>query len=128
VRMGPLDAVAGPLRKWETVAAPTADSSAATANGLPFGLPLEVTGLFAVILVVGIIGLVQRSGVLPADAPMVGIGETREQVSPAAEEAQSTAEAATQAEQEAQYFKELAASVKSKRTSKGGAKKSKRKR
>ena len=73
----PLDAVAGPLNKW----AP----AAAAAGGSPLDdLPLEVKALFAIIPIVGVLGLLKSNGMLGADAPTLGLGETREDLGPEA--------------------------------------------
>ena len=73
----PLDAVASPLNKW----AP----AAAAAGGSPLDdLPLEVKALFAIIPIVGVLGLLKSNGMLGSDAPTVGLGETREDLGPEA--------------------------------------------
>ena len=73
----PLDAVAGPLNKW----AP----AAAAAGGSPLDdLPLEVKALFAIIPIVGVLGLLKSNGMLGTDAPTLGLGETREDLGPEA--------------------------------------------
>tara|TARA_B100000795_G_C22431219_1_gene298259 strand:+ start:61 stop:405 length:345 start_codon:yes stop_codon:yes gene_type:complete len=75
----PLDAVAGPLNKW----AP--DAAAAAAGGSPLdGLPLEVKALFAIIPIVGVLGLLKSNGMLGSDAPTMGLGESREDLGPEA--------------------------------------------
>jgi hypothetical protein len=74
VRMvdNPYDAVASPLRKFEGAGAAPTD--------IVKDLPIEVIGLFAVIVLVGIAGLVKSSGGLPANAPTLGLGDKREDV------------------------------------------------
>ena len=83
-------------------------------------MPIEVIGLFAVIILVGIAGLVKESGALNESAPTVGLGETREELS---EEAAAAAEMG-QTEKEKLYFKEIAKDLSTKR---GGSKKKRRK-
>ena len=110
----PLDAVSSPLRKFEV-------ASTAAAAGSPLDdLPFEVIALFATIVLVGILGLVKTGGGLPDTAPTVGLGETREDLAPAAAEA----EASSQAEKEKKYFSILADEVKGKR---GGSPKNRKK-
>ena len=117
-----MDALASPLRKWELPSDAAATAAAAPADGAnPLtDLPIEVVGLFAFIILVGIAGLVKESGALSESAPTVGLGETREELS---EEA-AAAEEMDQTAKEKMYFKEIAKDLSQKR---GGAKKKKRK-
>ena len=112
----PLDALASPLRKFE---APVAAAAPDGANPLT-DLPIEVIGLFALIIVVGIAGLVKESGALSESAPTVELGETREDKM---EEAAAAAEM-DQTEKEKLYFKEIAKDLSTKR---GGSKKKRKK-
>ena len=75
VRMvdNPYDAVASPLRKFE-------GAGGAAPNDILKDLPIEVIGLFSVLVLVGIAGLVKSSGGLPANAPTLGLGDKREDV------------------------------------------------
>lgn len=90
------------------------------------GLPIEVTLLFGTIVLVGVVGLVQQSGVLSNAAPTIGFGESREEVAPAADAAAEEKDESemTQAEKEKKYFTILAEDAKRKR---GGSKRKKRK-
>ena len=73
----PLDAVAGPLNKW----AP----AAAAAGGSPLDdLPLEVKALFAIIPIVGVLGLLKSNGMLGSDAPTLNLGQDRGDLTPEA--------------------------------------------
>ena len=73
----PLDAVAGPLNKW----APAADA----AGGSPLDdLPLEVKALFAIIPIVGVLGLLKSNGMLGSDAPTLNLGQDRGDLTPEA--------------------------------------------
>ena len=116
----PYDAVAGPLRKFEA-------PDAAAGGSMLDGLPIEVVGLFAVILLVGVAGLVKSSGALSESAPTVGLGESREELTEeataAADEAAAIADM-NQADKEKKYFGEIANDLASKR---GGRKKNRRK-
>ena len=72
-----------------------------------------------------ILGLLKSSGALPDSAPTVGLGETRDDLAPAAAEAQTEAdEDLSQGEQERKYFAVLAEDAKAKR---GGTKKNRKK-
>ena len=72
----PLDAVASPLNKW---------APAAAAGGSPLdGLPLEVQALFAIIPIVGVLGLLKSNGMLGDNAPTLGLGDSREDLAPEA--------------------------------------------
>ena len=73
----PFDAVASPLNKW----AP----AAAAAGGSPLdGLPFEVQALFAIIPIVGVLGLLKSNGMLGDNAPTLGLGDGREDLAPEA--------------------------------------------
>ena len=117
----PIDAVVSPLNKWQ----PAAEAVA----GSPLdGLPLEVKALFALIPVVGVLGLIKANGGLGGAAPTLGLGQGREELAP---EAAAAAEKAakelgkdpadlTDAEREKMYFKTINEENKKKR---GGSKK-----
>ena len=80
----PLDAVASPLNKW----APAATAAA----GSPLDdLPLEVKALFAIIPIVGVLGLLKSNGMLSSDAPTLNLGQDRADVTPEAAAAAETA-------------------------------------
>ena len=124
----PLDVVASPLRKFE-VAVPAADAKAAAAtnSNILTDLPLEVVALFAVIVLVGIAGLVKTNMGLSESAPTVGMGETRGELADAAREAQEELANMSQADKEKRYFKEIAGDLSKKRGgSKANRKKSKK--
>ena len=109
--LNPYDAIASPLRKFE------APSGAAAAGGNPLqDLPLEVTLLFAAIVVVGIAGLVKQSGALSDAAPTLGLGDSREDL---VEEAAEAEKELSQGEKEKKYFAILAEEQAGKR---GGSK------
>merc|ERR1719453_1421850 len=116
----PLDAVAAPLRKFEGAGA----AAAAKQGGSPLdGAPFEVVALFAVLVLVGVVGLVRSSGALNDLAPTVGLGESRDEKQAEANEAAakgSIEEMAdmSQAEKEKRYFGEIADELAEKR---GGA-------
>ena len=111
-----MDALAGPLRKWELPADAAGAATAAPDGANPLtDLPIEVIGLFGFIILVGIAGLVKESGALSQTAPTVGLGETREELS---DEAAAAAEL-DQTAKEKLYFKEIAKDLSQKR---GGAK------
>ena len=94
-------------------------------------LPIEVGLLFGALIFVGIAGLVKQSGVLSADAPTVGLGDSRDDLVEAAREKAAEAAASqevdiselSQAEKERKYFSVLAEEQAQKR----GGSKSKRK-
>ena len=118
LRMSALDVIASPLRKFE----PT--NAAAGGGSITDGLPLEVVALFSAIVLVGVAGLIKQSGGLSGLAPTVGLGEQREDLAEAAQEARKQEPTApdaemTQAEKEKQYFKIIAEEQAAKR---GGSK------
>jgi hypothetical protein len=113
----PLDAVAGPLNKW----AP----AAAAAGGSPLDdLPLEVKALFAIIPIVGVLGLLKSNGMLGTDAPTLGLGETREDLGPEAAAAAEKEANMTDGEREKMYFQQINDENKKKR---GGSKSARKK-
>ena len=74
----PLDAVASPLYKWAPAATVSAGGSSLD------GLPLEVKALFAIIPIVGVLGLLKANGMLGDNAPTLGLGDSREDLAPEA--------------------------------------------
>lgn len=117
----PLDAVASPLNKW---------APAAAAGGSPLdGLPLEVQALFAIIPIVGVLGLLKSNGMLGDNAPTLGLGDSREDLAPeavaAAEQAEKEADM-TDAEREKMYFQQINAENKKKRGGDKSARKKKK--
>ena len=72
----PLDAVASPLYKWTPAAVSSAGGSSLD------GLPLEVKALFAIIPIVGVLGLLKANGMLGDNAPTLGLGDSREDLAP----------------------------------------------
>ena len=137
--MGPLEAIASPLNKWQA-SVPAAPAAPASSSILPpsptagLDFPPEFVALFAVIFGVGIIGLVRGSGVLdkydlsqlvsgtPA-APAAASSEAADGAAPAAP-AMKDPEDMTQAEQEKLYFKQISGELAGKRGgSKAGRKK-----
>jgi hypothetical protein len=107
VRMldNPLDAVAAPLRKFE--------GTGAASNDILKDLPIEVIALFAVILIVGVAGLVKNSGALPDSAPTVDLGGSRQDLA-----GQATKEM-TSDERQRQYIDQLSDDIRTKRGSSG---------
>ena len=115
----PLDAVATPLTKFQ-------GSGVSNSNPLA-DAPFEVLALFAVILLVGVGGLVRSSGVLSSAAPTVGLGESREELKEEAQQAATEEAGMTQAEKEAMYFKEIRSELAAKRGGSGKKRKKARK-
>ena len=76
--VNPLEAVASPLNKWAPAAAASAGGSSLD------GMPLEVKALFAIIPIVGVLGLLKANGMLGANAPTLGLGDSREDLAPEA--------------------------------------------
>ena len=76
--VNPLEAVASPLNKWAPAAASSAGGSSLD------GMPLEVKALFAIIPIVGVLGLLKANGMLGANAPTLGLGDSREDLAPEA--------------------------------------------
>ena len=74
----PLDAFASPLNKWASPAVVSAGGSSLD------GLPLEVKALFAIIPIVGVLGLLKANGMLGDNAPTLGLGDSREDLAPEA--------------------------------------------
>ena len=112
----PLDVVAQPLRKFEPAAA--VDGNMLT------DLPFEVVALFAVIVLVGIAGLVKTNSGLAESAPTVGLGESRDDLIEEAATAEEELASLSQADQEKRYFKEIAGDLAKRR---GGTKKQRKK-
>ena len=111
----PLEAVASPLNKWQPAAAEVSGSSL---DGMPF----EVVALFALIPIVGVLGLIEANGGLGVNAPTLGLGQERDELTEAAAAAEEAARAAgkdpadmTDAEREKEYFKVINAENKKKR-------------
>jgi hypothetical protein len=118
----PLEIVAAPLRKFE---GPGVGAVAATSSGnILAELPIEVIGLFALLVIVAVAGLLRSSGALSDSAPTVGLGDSRDQLMQQAQEsAREEIDNMSQGEQEKTYFKEIRKDLASKR----GGDKSKRK-
>ena len=93
------------------------------------GLPIEVVALFALIPLVGVAGLIKSNGGLSVEAPTVGLGDAREDLTPSAEAAaEADIMSKSQGEQEREYFKILQQEMKEKRVVAGNkATKKKRK-
>jgi len=134
-RMGVLDNVASPLRKWES----SADIPAGVNTNQFSDLPFEVTALFAFIFLVGVAGLVRASGLdvgalaesaqkayaagraetTGTEAPVASAPEAEAPPVPAAEGGQSS---------ELQYLQSMAAMQKEKRGGSSDRKKKSKKR
>jgi len=130
--LSPLEVVANPLRKFEAPVTSAAGASktaaaAAASNNILADLPIEVIGLFAVLILAGIAGLVKSSGALSESAPTVGLGESREDLSDQAQTAEAEMESMTQAEKEKKYFSQIAGDLAGKRGGSGKNRKKKRK-
>ena len=128
--LSPLEAVANPLRKFEapvtSAAGAKTAAAAAASNSILADLPIEVIGLFAVLILAGIAGLVKSSGALSESAPTVGLGESREDLSDEAKTAEAEMESMTQAEKEKKYFSQIAGDLAGKRGGSGKDRKKKK--
>merc|ERR1719247_3117482 len=108
----PLDAVASPMYKWAPAATVSAGGSSLD------GMPLEVKALFAIIPIVGVLGLLKANGMLGDNAPTLGLGDSREDLAPeaaAASEQAKTEADMTDAEREKMYFQQINAENKKRR-------------
>ena len=86
-----------------------------------------MVGLFAVIALVGIVGLARSAGLLSDEAPTVGLGESRDEVTPRAAQASEgevvDTSKMTQAEKEKLYFKQIGSELATKRGGSSDARK-----